>query len=92
MKNQPQPPTTRLAGAGTAPPVGARAKPERVMRTVSVSRVEPLTRDLVRVHFSGDAVRGIGPLVHTDSYIKLLFAPPGAGYEWPFDPEAIRES
>lgn len=76
----------------TPRPQRTDARPKRVMRMVTVSRVEQVTRDLLRVHFTGDAVREIGPLQHADSYVKLLFAPAEADYAWPFDPDEVRET
>lgn len=68
------------------------ARRPRVLRTATVVRTEQVTRDLVRVHLRGDALRAIEPSPHTDRYVKLLFAPAGADYAWPFDPEQVRES
>lgn len=61
------------------------------MRTATVTSTERLTRDMVRVHLSGPDLAGIEPSSHTDRYVKLLFAPRGATYGWPFDPDQVRE-
>jgi NADPH-dependent ferric siderophore reductase len=45
---------------------------------------------MVRLHLGGDDVRGLGGLTFTDHYVKLLFAPAGADYSWPFDPDQVR--
>lgn len=63
----------------------------RVMRTATVTGTERLTRDLVRVHLEGPDLTTIDPSEHTDRYVKLLFAPAGAAYDWPFDPDRIRD-
>ena len=68
----------------------APARPRRTPTHVRVERTERLTRDLVRVHFSGDGLRALEPKPVTDAYVKLLFPPRGADYAAPFDPEQIR--
>lgn len=65
----------------------APARPRRTPTHVRVERTERLTRDLVRVHFSGDGLRVLEPKPVTDAYVKLLFPPRGADYAAPFDPE-----
>lgn len=65
---------------------------KRTPKQATVLRTERLTRDLVRVHLTGDDIADMPPLEYTDSYVKLLFAPEGASYSWPFDPEEIRET
>ena len=45
---------------------------------------------MVRVVLVGDDVTALPELTFTDNYVKLLFAPAGADYRWPFDPERIR--
>lgn len=71
-------------------PAPTRPRRPRVTRAATVTGSEWLTRDLVRVHLAGPDLATIEPLAHTDSYVKLLFAPRGAGYAWPFDPERIQ--
>ena len=53
-------------------------------------RKEWLSPSMVRLHFGGDDVAALPELTFTDHYVKLLFAPAGADYRWPFDPELIR--
>ncbi|WP_345711322.1 siderophore-interacting protein [Kineococcus glutinatus] len=52
-------------------------------------RVERLTPHLVRVVLGGDFT-GFAPQ-HADSYVKLLFAPPGVSWPDPLDVAAVRE-
>lgn len=68
----------------------APARPRRTPTHVRVEQTERLTRDLVRVHFSGDGLRALEPKPVTDAYVKLIFPPRGADYAAPFDPEQIR--
>jgi len=65
---------------------------KRVARTAEVIRTEWLAPSMVRVVFTGEDLRQLPPLEHTDHYVKLLFPPAGADYRWPFDPDAIRET
>ncbi len=65
---------------------------KRVMRTAEVVRTEHLTKSYVRVVLTGGDLASLPDLQHTDHYVKLLFAPPGADYAWPFDPDEIRAS
>lgn len=48
-----------------------------------------LTEEMVRVHFSSEAVKG-KDLPFTDHYVKLLFVPEDADYAWPFDLAKLR--
>jgi len=43
-----------------------------------------------RVVFSGPDLVCLRTLPFTDHYLKLLFAPHGCDYRWPFDPDALR--
>lgn len=70
----------------------SRPARKRVMRTATVTGVQRLTPDMIRVHFEGPDLRTIEPNEQTDRYIKLLFAPEGADYAWPFDPDEVRET
>lgn len=65
---------------------------ERPVRIAEVLRTERLSNELVRVVFTGDGLLDLPELTYTDHYVKLLFAPAGADYAWPFDPAEIRES
>lgn len=59
-------------------------------RLAVVQAREQLAPNMVRVIFTGEDLLGLPDLNHTDHYIKILFAPLGAGYRWPFDAEAIK--
>lgn len=65
---------------------------KRVVRNVEVVRKEVLTPEMVRVIFTGDDLRELPEMPLTDHYVKILFAPAGADYGWPFDPDHIRET
>ncbi|MEU2463243.1 siderophore-interacting protein [[Kitasatospora] papulosa] len=56
-----------------------------------VLRTEQITPHMVRVVLGGDALAGFALEGYTDHYVKLCFAPEGAGYSHPFDMAAIRE-
>jgi NADPH-dependent ferric siderophore reductase len=66
------------------------ARPARPVRTATVVSTEQLSASYVRVVLTGDDLAQLPELEHTDHYVKLLFAPPGADYAWPFDPAEIR--
>lgn len=66
-------------------------RPRRVPKTMVVDRTEWITRDLVRIHFRGGDLPRLDPLTQTDHYVKLLFAPAGADYTWPFDVEDLKQ-
>lgn len=65
---------------------------KRVVRHVEVVRKEVLTPEMVRVIFTGDDLQELPEMPFTDHYVKLIFAPAGANYRWPFDPDQIRET
>lgn len=65
-------------------------RPRRVQQA-RVVRTAWLTPEMVRVVFTTSDL-GEENSEFTDRYVKILFAPAEAGYGWPFDPEAIRES
>lgn len=65
---------------------------KRVAHTAVVARTERIAPSMVRVIFTGDDLRRLPELEFTDHYVKLLFAPAGADYRWPFDPDALRET
>ncbi|MGV8847766.1 siderophore-interacting protein [Tessaracoccus sp.] len=67
-------------------------KDAKRVREAEVVGVEWLTPSLVRVCFSGEALRSIPPLECTDHYIKFFFPPSGADYSWPFDPAHLRDT
>ncbi len=62
----------------------------RTPRTGTVVRTTRPTPHLVRVVLGGDGLAGFAP-EHTDSYVKLLFPPPGASYAAPFDLDEVQE-
>lgn len=68
-----------------------RTARRRVARSATVVRTERLTTDLVRIIARVDDPSTMPELPFTDHYVKLLFAPQGAGYSWPFDPEKVQE-
>ncbi len=63
---------------------------KNMVREAEVLGVEWLSPGLVRLSFTGEALRGIPELGCTDHYIKFFFPPEGAGYRWPFDPPQLR--
>ena len=65
---------------------------KRVPKSATVERTEWLGPEMVRVHLTGDDLARLPRPEATDAYVKLLFAPEGADYTWPFDPEEIRET
>lgn len=65
-------------------------RPKRPLRTATVVRTETLSDTLIRVVFVLDDPDTMPELPHTDHYVKILFAPEGADYTWPFDDDAIR--
>ena len=52
---------------------------------------EDLAPNMVRVRVSAPSLRGIR-LQHTDSRIKIVLAPPGAQYTWPFDRAELKRT
>jgi NADPH-dependent ferric siderophore reductase len=62
----------------------------RRARTAIVARKEWLNPDMVRVHFTGPDLADLPELTFTDHYVKILFAPEGADYRWPFDPDEVQ--
>ena len=51
-----------------------------------------LTPSLRRVVFTGPDLQCLHEMPYTDHYVKILFAPHGCDYRWPFDPDALRVS
>ena len=72
-------------GTGT----GAARRP-RVARIGEVVRTSRVTPHMIRVVLGGEGLAGLPVGEHTDHYVKLLFPPPGAPYEVPFDVERLR--
>src|SRR5690348_12109010 len=67
-----------------------RPRAKRVARSAIVLRTEQLSPAMVRVVLGGPDLAALPDLEFTDHYVKLLFAPEGAEYRWPFDPEDVR--
>lgn len=65
-------------------------RPARPAKEATVTAVEQLSPELVRLSFHSPELIG-QELPHSDHYIKLLFVPEGADYAWPFDTQQIRE-
>ncbi len=55
-----------------------------------VRRTERLSPHMVRVVLGGDGLDGWADVEHTDAYLVLWFAPPGAPYTAPFDVDAVK--
>lgn len=55
----------------------------------NVTGTTRLTEEMIRVHFSSEAIKG-KELPFTDHYVKLLFVPEDADYAWPFDLAKLR--
>jgi NADPH-dependent ferric siderophore reductase len=64
----------------------------RIVRSATVTGSEWLSPELVRVRLTGAGVADLPELTYTDHYIKILFPPAGADYQWPFDPDELRIS
>lgn len=65
-------------------------KAKNMVREAEVVGVKWLSPGLVRLSFTGEALRDIPDLNCTDHYIKFFFPPEGADYSWPFDPPTMR--
>jgi len=52
---------------------------------------EVLSPSMVRLRVSAPSLRGTR-LAHTDSRIKIVLAPPGAQYTWPFDRSELKRT
>lgn len=92
MPDRPIPSSTAESAAGSATPEASRPARRRggPPRTATVVRKEWLNPDMVRVYFTGSDLDDFPDLPFTDHYVKILFAPSGADYRWPFDPDAIQ--
>lgn len=66
-----------------------KRKPRKAHEATVTGRRQ-ISPDLVRLSMNSPALVG-KELEFTDHYIKLLFAPVGADYSWPFDIAEIRE-
>jgi len=63
---------------------------KRIPRSAQVVRAEWLTPTMRRLTFTGPDLGCLRELPYTDHYLKLLFAPHGCDYGWPFDPDGMR--
>lgn len=63
---------------------------KRIPRTAEVVRARWLTPAMRRVMFTGRDLHCLAERPYTDQYLKILFAPKGCDYRWPFDPDAIK--
>ena len=81
-----------VAQGRAAAPGGDRGRGgprKRTPRVAEVVRTERITPHMIRVVLGGDGLAGFPVGEFTDHYVKLLFAPAGAGYRAPFDVEQI---
>ncbi|MFJ9339496.1 siderophore-interacting protein [Streptomyces sp. NPDC101733] len=62
----------------------------RTVGTAVVVHTERLTPHMVRIVLGGDGLADFDAGVHTDHYVKLLFAPEGVSYAEPWNMEQIR--
>lgn len=67
-----------------------RPQRKRVMRRATVVSSEWLSPSMVRIGFTGPDLEAMRDLPYSDHYIKMIFAPAGASYAWPFDPEQVK--
>ncbi|WKS31438.1 siderophore-interacting protein [Corynebacterium propinquum] len=85
LENTEQPVTTEK------PETSEKPKKKRQVREATVTGRTQLSRTMVRLSFSCPSLAG-GEFPFTDHYVKLLFAPAGADYSWPFDVEEIKKT
>lgn len=67
-------------------------KPVRQPILTRVVETTAITPHMIRVVVTGDGLRDFPAGEFTDQYVKLQLPPPGADYEAPFDPAAIKAS
>jgi NADPH-dependent ferric siderophore reductase len=72
--------------------MGEDGQRKRIARTAEVVRAQWLTPAMRRLVFTGPDLTCLREMPHTDHYVKVLFAPRGSDYRWPFDPDALRSS
>ena len=70
--------------------MGEAGQRKRIARTAEVVRARWLTPSMRRLVFTGPDLACLRELPYTDHYVKILFAPHGSDYRWPFDPDALR--
>ena len=63
---------------------------KRIPRSAEVVRASWLTPSMRRVVFTGPDLRCLQQMPCTDHYLKILFAPHGYDYRWPFDPDGLK--
>ena len=68
-----------------------RERPARPVHSAVVSRTEWLSPGMVRIFFTGPDLVELPELTLTDHYLKMIFAPAGVDYRWPFDVDLIKE-
>lgn len=68
----------------------ANPRKERKAQEATVTGRTELSPDMVRLSFTAPDLKG-KELNFTDHYVKLLFAPEGADYSWPFDLAELQE-
>lgn len=67
-----------------------RPQRKRIVRRATVVSSEWLSPSMVRIGFTGPDLEVMADLPYSDHYIKMIFAPAGASYAWPFDPEQVK--
>lgn len=70
--------------------MGEAGQRKRIARTAEVVRAHWLSPSMRRLVFTGPDLACLSELPYTDHYVKILFAPHGSDYRWPFDPDALR--
>jgi NADPH-dependent ferric siderophore reductase len=70
--------------------MGEAGQRKRIARTAEVVRTQWLTPSMRRLVFTGPDLTCLRELPYTDHYVKILFAPHGSDYRWPFDADALR--
>jgi NADPH-dependent ferric siderophore reductase len=68
----------------------AASRRPRVPRVGEVLRSSWISPHMIRVVLGGEGLSGFPAGEFTDHYVKLLFPPPGAAYQVPFDVEQVR--
>ncbi|KAA8723346.1 siderophore-interacting protein [Corynebacterium phocae] len=76
--------------AGATPAAPKPANKRRVNEATVTGRQE-LSPNMVRIFANAPGLQGMD-LDKTDHYIKIIFAPPGAQYCWPFDFEEAKKT
>jgi NADPH-dependent ferric siderophore reductase len=71
----------------TAEKMSSKRTPPRV---AIVERTEQVTPQVIRITLGGPGLDGFGAGPFTDHYVKLQIPPPDAGYEAPFEIEAVK--